>query len=115
MARPRPCASDGPTESPSTKRPAAPHHRRRFSGPARSPHHWDPAPRAATTDRDLSPRSPPMSADGSITAWVDRLKAGDSAAAGPLWQAYFRRLVELARQRLRGLSGAADEEDVALS
>ena len=34
----------------------------------------------------------------------------------PLWQAYFRRLVALARDRLRGTSRrAADEEDVALA
>ena len=42
--------------------------------------------------------------------------AGEAAAAGPLWQAYFGRLVHLARRHLRGLRGAAaDEEDVALS
>jgi DNA-directed RNA polymerase specialized sigma24 family protein len=57
-----------------------------------------------------------MSEHGSVSRWIDRLKAGEPSAAGPLWQAYFRRLVELARQRLRGLCGAAaDEEDVALS
>jgi DNA-directed RNA polymerase specialized sigma24 family protein len=57
-----------------------------------------------------------MSADSSVTVWIDRLKAGDPSATTPLWHAYFRRLVDLARQRLRGLSGAvADEEDVALS
>src|SRR5262249_27742204 len=34
----------------------------------------------------------------------------------PLWERYFRRLVGLARERLRGLPrAAADEEDVALS
>jgi DNA-directed RNA polymerase specialized sigma24 family protein len=57
-----------------------------------------------------------MEAPGSVTAWIGRLKAGESAATGPLWQAYFTRLVGLARQHLRGLRGAAaDEEDVALS
>src|SRR5262249_33253675 len=46
----------------------------------------------------------------------EQLKAGDAAAAAPLWQAYFRRLVGLARQRLRSAPRrAADEEDVALS
>jgi DNA-directed RNA polymerase specialized sigma24 family protein len=55
-------------------------------------------------------------ADGSITRWIGRLKAGDLAAAQPLWEAYFRRVVGLARERLRGAPRrAADEEDVALS
>jgi DNA-directed RNA polymerase specialized sigma24 family protein len=53
---------------------------------------------------------------GSVTIWIERLKAGESTAAEPLFTAYFRRLVGLARQQLRGLRGApADEEDVALS
>jgi len=53
---------------------------------------------------------------GSVTIWIERLKAGESTAAEPLFAAYFRRLVGLARQQLRGLRGAtADEEDVALS
>jgi DNA-directed RNA polymerase specialized sigma24 family protein len=52
----------------------------------------------------------------SVTQWLDRLKAGDPAAAAPLWDRYFPRLVELARRRLAGCPrGAADEEDVALS
>src|ERR1700754_5164328 len=54
--------------------------------------------------------------DGSITRWIGRLKGGDFAAARPLWEAYFRRMVGLARQRLRGAPcRVADEEDVALS
>jgi DNA-directed RNA polymerase specialized sigma24 family protein len=48
--------------------------------------------------------------------WIAQLKAGDAAAAERLWEGYFRRLVGLARQRLRGQPlAAADEEDVALS
>jgi hypothetical protein len=35
---------------------------------------------------------------GSVTHWLGLLKAGDSAAAQPLWQRYFRRLVGLARR-----------------
>ena len=57
-----------------------------------------------------------MSSDGSITHWLAELRAGNAAAAQPLWERYFSRLVGLARQKLRGLHGlAADEEDVALS
>src|SRR5262245_30692906 len=53
---------------------------------------------------------------GSVTFWIDRLKAGDPAAAQPLWEGYFRRLVGLARVRLQAAPRrAADEEDVALS
>lgn len=55
-------------------------------------------------------------ADDSVTQWLDRLKAGDPAAAEPLWGRYFPRLVELARARLADAPRrAADEEDVALS
>jgi DNA-directed RNA polymerase specialized sigma24 family protein len=54
--------------------------------------------------------------DGSVTRWIGQLKAGDRAAASPLWDAYFGRLVHFARDRLRGASRqVADEEDAALS
>ena len=57
-----------------------------------------------------------MDAQGSITVWISRLKAGESAAVHPLWEAYFARLVQQARRKLAGrVSAAADEEDVALS
>jgi DNA-directed RNA polymerase specialized sigma24 family protein len=53
---------------------------------------------------------------GSVTSWLEQLKAGDPAALQPLWERYFGCLVRLARKHLRGLAGgAADEEDVALS
>jgi RNA polymerase sigma factor (sigma-70 family) len=55
-------------------------------------------------------------AEGSITRWIGSLKAGDADAARPLWEAFFRRLVGLAREHLRGTPRrAVDEEDVALS
>ncbi len=57
-----------------------------------------------------------MPSPGSVTHWIGQLKAGEAAAAQPLWEGYFRRMVELARQKLQGLPRrAADEEDVALS
>lgn len=57
-----------------------------------------------------------MSAEDHVTVWIDRLRAGDPTAAGPLWERYFVRLVGLARGRLRDAPRrAADEEDVALS
>jgi RNA polymerase sigma factor (sigma-70 family) len=57
-----------------------------------------------------------MSSSGSVTHWLALLKAGDAAAAQPLWERYFRRLVGLARLKLQGAPRqAADEEDAALS
>jgi DNA-directed RNA polymerase specialized sigma24 family protein len=56
-----------------------------------------------------------MSADGSITHLIIRLKQGDRSAAEGIWRTYFGRLVALARSRLRGATRLADEEDVALS
>jgi DNA-directed RNA polymerase specialized sigma24 family protein len=53
---------------------------------------------------------------GSVSYWIEQLKAGESLAAQKLWEGYFERLVRLARARLRGAPRrAADEEDVALS
>jgi RNA polymerase sigma factor (sigma-70 family) len=55
-----------------------------------------------------------MSRPGSVTHWIGQLKTGDQAAAQPLWENYFRRLVERARYKLAGVPRrAADEEDVA--
>jgi DNA-directed RNA polymerase specialized sigma24 family protein len=57
-----------------------------------------------------------MSSAGSVTVWLDLVKCGDPAAVQKLWDGYFRRLVGLARQRLRGDPRRADgAEDVALS
>ncbi|WP_020465868.1 ECF-type sigma factor [Singulisphaera acidiphila] len=55
---------------------------------------------------------------GSVTHWIGDLKAGDVAAAQPLWERYFARLVQLARAKLRATRrppGIEDEEDAALS
>jgi DNA-directed RNA polymerase specialized sigma24 family protein len=52
----------------------------------------------------------------SVTQWINALKQGNQSAAQGLWEAYFRRLVGLARARLRDAPRRmADEEDVALS
>ena len=58
-----------------------------------------------------------MAADEmSVTDWIDRLKAGDSAAACQLWERYFHDIVRLARRKLGDSPrAAADEEDVAIS
>jgi DNA-directed RNA polymerase specialized sigma24 family protein len=60
----------------------------------------------------------PSEEQGSVTRWLGELKAGDPAAAQPLWERYYARLVGLARARLRGArrpGAVADEEDAALS
>ncbi|QEL20856.1 ECF-type sigma factor [Limnoglobus roseus] len=54
-----------------------------------------------------------MADEGSITTWINRLSAGESDAASPIWDRYFQRMVSLAVGRLPGLK--ADAEDVALS
>jgi DNA-directed RNA polymerase specialized sigma24 family protein len=55
---------------------------------------------------------------GSITRWLGDLKEGDQAAAQPLWERYFARLVVVARGKLRRMhrtTAGEDEEDAALS
>jgi DNA-directed RNA polymerase specialized sigma24 family protein len=57
-----------------------------------------------------------MSSIGDVTHWLHQLTAGQRDAIKPLLDCYFRRLVALARDRLRGLPrGGRDEEDLALS
>ena len=57
-----------------------------------------------------------MASEISITRCIEALKGGDHDAAQRIWEAYFHRLVGLARGRLRDAPRrAADEEDVALS
>jgi DNA-directed RNA polymerase specialized sigma24 family protein len=54
--------------------------------------------------------------DDPVTLWLGQLLGGDPAAARPLWDRYFHRLVGLARARLRNAPcRVADEEDLALS
>src|SRR5262249_31344966 len=57
-----------------------------------------------------------MTTPGSITQCIDKLRAGDQAAAHLIWERYFRRLVGLAAAKLRITSRrGADEEDVVQS
>jgi RNA polymerase sigma factor (sigma-70 family) len=57
-----------------------------------------------------------VSDDGSISRWLEGLKAGDSADIQRLWDRYFHRLVGLAGARLpRHARRDYDAEDVALS
>jgi DNA-directed RNA polymerase specialized sigma24 family protein len=58
-----------------------------------------------------------MSGQGSVTVWLDRLRAGEGRdeAVARLWEKYFARLVAQARNHLRGRRSLAEGEDVALS
>lgn len=57
-----------------------------------------------------------MPGEGAITDWINQLKAGNGEAVERLWQAYFPRMVALARDRLLNAPRrATDEEDIALS
>lgn len=57
-----------------------------------------------------------MDHPGSVSIWLDQLKAGDREALAPLWERYFSQLVPLVRKWLHGSPARmADEEDVALS
>jgi DNA-directed RNA polymerase specialized sigma24 family protein len=54
--------------------------------------------------------------DDDVTRWLSGLAAGNETAVDHIWQAYYERLVRLARQKLGpGGPRSADEEDVALS
>jgi RNA polymerase sigma factor (sigma-70 family) len=53
-----------------------------------------------------------MSSPSSVSTWLLALRAGDPAAARPLWQRYHARLVELARRQL-AVPLQAEAEDVA--
>jgi DNA-directed RNA polymerase specialized sigma24 family protein len=50
----------------------------------------------------------------SVTEWIDAAVRGDhNLALQRIWERYFRRLVGLAKSRMKGLPGVSDEEDVA--
>lgn len=55
-------------------------------------------------------------ADGSVSKWISELKDGDDEAARRIWERYFARLINLARNNLRGVSRrVADEDDAVIS
>src|SRR5262245_15201080 len=48
---------------------------------------------------------------GSVTCWLGNLRGGDLAAAQPLWERYFSRLVVVARGKLKKLRRSTADED----
>jgi DNA-directed RNA polymerase specialized sigma24 family protein len=53
---------------------------------------------------------------GSVSQWLDGLRAGEDSAIAHLWQRYCRQLVELAKKKVpANRRRVVDEEDVALS
>jgi RNA polymerase sigma factor (sigma-70 family) len=55
-----------------------------------------------------------MAAGGSVSAWIDQLKAGEEVALAKLHARYWPFLVGMARRKLQGAPcRATDEEDVA--
>ena len=57
-----------------------------------------------------------VSYDEPLTVWMKKLQLGDRDSAQRLWQVYYQKLVNLARQRLGGRTRlVSDEEDVVLS
>jgi DNA-directed RNA polymerase specialized sigma24 family protein len=56
-----------------------------------------------------------MSDAGSITRWIEAVRAGEDEAAGRLWAAYFARMVAVAGKKLAAAGRGADDEDAAQS
>ena len=56
-----------------------------------------------------------MQESNSVTEWLQSLKQGDGHAESKIWNAYFERLVRMARQKLGPVKRHYDEEDAALS
>lgn len=73
-------------------------------------------PKTDVAYRKTLTAEPALEGNGSITGYVEALRAGDRGAAGELWERFAVRLVGLARARLRAAPRRAeDEEDAALS
>lgn len=57
-----------------------------------------------------------MSANGSVTGWIEAVKQGDDSAAAHIWNRYADRLLTLAQKKLDARTRrVADEEDVVAS
>lgn len=56
-----------------------------------------------------------MDSEGSVTHLLRRLKSGDDAALGKIFERYYARVVGLARRKLGAMRRMADEDDVAQS
>jgi CHAT domain-containing protein len=57
-----------------------------------------------------------MPPPSSVTTWLQRLRAGDTASAQVLWERYYADLVRLAHAHLAArLRRTVDAEDIALS
>lgn len=57
-----------------------------------------------------------MQSDGSVTNWIQALKAGDRGAAQALWNRYFEKIVRQASKQInRQDRRVADEDDIAIS
>lgn len=57
-----------------------------------------------------------MSTNQDLTQWIHRLSDGDPEAAERVWEAYFQKLVKIAKNKLAGVAlRDSDEEDIALS
>lgn len=57
-----------------------------------------------------------MGSQPSVSQWIVGAQRGEDAAVQALWEQYFARLVQLARQKLMNMPcRMVDEEDVALS
>jgi len=54
-----------------------------------------------------------MPESGSVSEWIEELRAGESGAATRLWNRFYANLLRIARRRLNGSSRrVADEEDL---
>lgn len=51
---------------------------------------------------------------GSVSQWIEQVKAGEESAAANLWNRYHPQLLDIARRKLNGGQGPTDEEDVVV-
>ena len=76
------------------------------------------SPHAEPTPPQDEPLQIGDEAPGSVTDWISGLKSGRQDVVQPLWDRYFKQLVERSREQLCALRSPMtvnDEEDVAVS